>query len=299
MQVKRFSRDLVKHFLDDNVQNVAAMMAYYAVLALFPMLFFVLSVALLVIPRDTIQQGIQMASQTLPAGVKDILANRADQLIAAAGAGFAVLGAVLALWGASRGAVSMMQALNDMFHKKETRPWWKRQLIAIAVTLGVAILVVIALGLLVVGPAIGHWIADKLGMGHHAFDVLWGFVRWIGAGVLVMLVWAIIYKFLPDTDAPFRIFTPGAIAGVLLWLGISALFGLYLGHFNSYEKTYGTLGAAIIFLTWLWLSNITLMVGAEINDILADMRAHKSEAAAQLANPSEKVPAGQAPAHAH
>ena len=299
MQVKRFSRDLVKHFLDDNVQNVAAMMAYYAVLALFPMLFFVLSVALLVIPRDTIQQGIQMASQTLPPGVKDILANRADQLISAAGAGFAVLGAVLALWGASRGTVSMMQALNDMFHKKETRPWWKRQLIALAVTLGVAILVVIALGLLVVGPAIGHWLADKLGIGHHTFDVIWGFVRWIGAGVLVMLVWAIVYKFLPDTDAPFRIFTPGAIAGVLLWLGISALFGLYLGHFNSYEKTYGALGAAIIFLTWLWLSNITLMVGAEINDILADMRAHKSQAAAQLADPNEKAPAGPAPAHAH
>ena len=299
MQVKRFARDLVKHFLDDNVQNVAAMMAYYAVLALFPMLFFVLSVALLVIPRDTIQQGIQMASQTLPPGVKDILSSRADQLISAAGAGFAVLGAVLALWGASRGAVSMMQALNDMFHKKETRPWWKRQLIAIAVTLGVAILTVIALGLLVVGPAIGHWIADRLGIGHHAFDVLWGFVRWIGAGVLVMLVWAIVYKFLPDTDAPFRIFTPGAIAGVVLWLGISALFGLYLGHFNSYEATYGALGTAIIFLTWLWLSNITLMVGAEINDILADMRAHESEAAAQLADPNEKAPAGQAPAHAH
>lgn len=307
MQVKRFSRDLVKHFLDDNVQNVAAMMAYYAVLALFPMLFFVLSVALLVIPRDTIQQGIQMATQTLPPGVKDILSTRADHLIAAAGAGFAVLGAVLALWGASRGAVSMITALDDMFHKKETRPWWKRQLIAIAVTLGVAILTVVALGLLVVGPAIGHWLADKLGMGHQAFDVLWGFVRWIGAGVLVMLVWAIIYKFLPNTDAPFRIFTPGAISGVLLWLGISALFGLYLGHFNSYEATYGALGTAIIFLTWLWLSNIALLVGAEINDILADMRAHESEAAAQLANPHEKGtppnekkgPVGQAPAHVH
>jgi len=92
---------------------------------------------------------------------------------------------------------------------------------------------------------------------------------------------------LPNTDAPFRVFTPGAIAGVALWLGLSYAFSLYLGHFNSYEATYGALGSAIIFLTWLWLSNIALLFGAEINDILADLRAHKSEAAAKLANPHE------------
>ena len=287
MQVKRFFRDLWNHFNDDNVQNVGAMMAYYAVMALFPMLIFVLSIALLVIPKSAIQQGIQMMSEAVPAGVSDVLVPRLQQLVHAAGAGFAVLGAVLALWGASRGAVSLMTALNDMFHKKETRSWIHRQLVALAITVSVAILVVIALALLVIGPTVGHWIADRLDISRGAFDWVWGFARWIGAGVLVMLVWAIVYKFLPNTDAPFRIFTPGAFAGVLLWLGISALFGLYLGHFNSYEATYGALGTAIIFLTWLWLSNMSLLIGAEINDILADLRAHKSPAAAKLADPHE------------
>jgi YihY family inner membrane protein len=102
-----------------------------------------------------------------------------------------------------------------------------------------------------------------------------------------MLVWAICYKFLANTDAPFRIFTPGAFIGVLIWLGISALFGLYLTHFNSYEATYGTLGGAIIFLTWLWFSNIALMVGAEINDVLADIKSPHDAAAAQLADETE------------
>jgi membrane protein len=92
---------------------------------------------------------------------------------------------------------------------------------------------------------------------------------------------------LPNTEAPLHIFTPGAIVGVLIWLGLSALFGLYLQHFNSFEATYGTLGGAIIFLFWLWLSNIVLLVGAEINDVIADMRAPKSAAAAQLADPNE------------
>jgi membrane protein len=110
------------------------------------------------------------------------------------------------------------------------------------------------------------------------------------------LVWAVLYKFLPNTDAPFRIFTPGAIVGVILWLGVSAVFGLYLSHFNSYEATYGTLGGAIIFLTWLWLSNMALLFGAELNDVLADFRKHESAAAAQLADVNES-PAHSDEAH--
>jgi membrane protein len=88
----------------------------------------------------------------------------------------------------------------------------------------------------------------------------------------VTVVWAVLYKFLPDTNAPFRVFTPGAVIGVLLWLGISFGFGIYLGHFNNYTTTYGALGGGIIFLTWLWLSSIALLFGAEINDVLAHLR---------------------------
>jgi membrane protein len=287
MQVKRFFKELGHDFLDDNVQDVGAMMAYYAVLAVFPMIVFILSLALLVIPSDTVRQGLDMATATLPPSVRDVIATRVDALISASGAGFAILGATLALWGASRGAVSMEGALNTVFNKKETRSWIRRQIIAILVTLAVAVLAVIALGLLVVGPTLGHWAMDRFGLGPQ-FDLAWSIIRWVGAGVLVMIVWAICYKFLPNTDAPFRIFTPGAALGVLLWLGISALFGLYLSHFNSYEATYGALGGAIIFLTWLWLSNVALLIGAEINDVIADIKAPTDAGAAQLADESEK-----------
>ena len=286
MQVKRFGKQLAHEFLNDNVQDVGAMMAYYAVMALFPMLIFVLSIALLVIPDNTVREGLAMATATLPPSVRDVIATRVDALLDASGAGFAILGAALALWGASRGAVAMMTALNTIFNKKETRSWVRRQLTAIVITISVAVLAVIALGLLVIGPTLGHWAADRFGLGN-AFDVAWGIVRWLGAGLLFMLVWAICYKFLPNTDAPFRIFTPGAAIGVVLWLGISALFGLYLGHFNSYEATYGTLGGAIIFLTWLWLSNISLLVGAEVNDVIADIKAPHDAGAAQLADEAE------------
>ncbi|HEY5920768.1 MAG TPA: YihY/virulence factor BrkB family protein [Kofleriaceae bacterium] len=288
MQIKAFLRKLGKELVDDGVTDVGAMMAYYAVLALFPMLVFVLSLSMLVLDADTVREGVHFALRASPPSVREMIIARVNDLIAASGAEFAIVGAGLALWGASRGAVGLMTALNTIYDKKETRSWFKRQAIALGVTLGVAVLVVLALGLMFVGPHVGHYFADRFGLGA-AFDVAWGIGRWVGAGLLVMLVWAVMYKFLANTDAPFRVFTPGAISGVVLWLGVSALFGLYLGHFNSYEATYGTLGGAIIFLTWLWLSNIAILFGAEVNDVLADFRRQKDPASAQLSQPTDST----------
>jgi membrane protein len=285
-KVRRFFVQLGRDLVNDNITDLGAMMAYYAILSLFPMLVFVVTLALLVLPQDTVLQGLSMATQTMPPATREVVSTQVVALMKAADAGFAIGGAALALWGASRGVSSLMGALNAMFNKTETRPWWRRQVIAIAVTLGVALVVVIALALLVVGPVAGHWLADRFGLGD-VFDTGWNVGRWVGAGFLVMLVWAVIYKFLPNTNAPFRIFTPGAITGVLLWLGISYGFGVYLSHFDSYAATYGALGGAIIFLTWLWLSNIALLFGAEINDVLADVRKDTSPAAAQLAHEHE------------
>lgn len=276
--------------LDDNITDIGAMMAYYVVLALFPMIVFLLTIGLLVVDPQAIEEGLAMAYRAMPASVAELLATQVRSLMATAETGFAVGAAALALWGASRGAASLSGALNTVFDKRETRSWLTRQLTAIAVTAGLAVLMLVALGLLVVGPTVGHFLADRFGLGD-AFDVAWGIARWLGAGLLVMVVWAVLYKFLPDTDAPLRIFTPGAAVGVVLWLAISALFGLYLGHFNSYDATYGALGGAIIFLTWLWLSNIALLIGAEINDVLADVRRDRSDAARHLAR-AESAPAG-------
>ena len=212
-----------------------------------------------------------------------------------ASSGFAIGGALLALWSASRGAASLTTALNRMFQKKETRGWIRRQIIALAITVVVALLIVVALGLLFAGPAIGHWIVDRWGEGS-LFDQVWAYGRWVGAGLIVMFVWALMYKYLPDTDAPFRVFTPGAIAGVVMWLGVSWLFGLYVSYHDTYEATYGTLGGAILFLTWLWMTNLALLVGAEINDVLADLRRHHDAAAAELAK--SETPAQHGPDNA-
>jgi membrane protein len=285
-KVVRFFKCLGRDVLADQIDNVGAMMAYYAILALFPMLVFVSTIATLVLDYDTIQQGLDMVTSAMPHSARELITTRVMAFKHTAGAHFAIGSALIALWGASRGAVALSGALNAMFNKQETRPWWTRQAIAIGLTLAVAILAVLALGLLVVGPVVGHYVADRFGLGG-AFDVAWNIGRWIGAGVLVMVVWAMLYRFLPNTEAPFRLFTPGAAIGVALWLGISYVFGVYLDHFNSYEATYGALGGGIIFLIWLWLSSIALLFGAEINDVLADLRKDDSAGARKLADEHE------------
>lgn len=286
VQVSRFVRLLVHEVRSDGIADLGAMLAYYAILALFPMLVFIVTLAMLVLDPATIEQGVAMATEAMPRGASEVIAARVRSFVDSAGAGFAVGSAAFALWSASRGMSALSGALNAMYDKQETRSWWWRQVVAIGVTFAVAILVVLALALLVIGPVAGHWLTDRFGLGH-AFDVVWGGARWIGAGVLVMVVWAMLYQLLPNTRAPFRVFTPGAIVGVVLWLAISYGFGIYLDHFGRYEAIYGALGGGIIFLTWLWLSNVALLLGAEINDVLAELRKDSSAAARQLADEDE------------
>jgi len=265
--MRTFIRRLVGEILDDNVLDTGAMLAYYAVLALFPMMFVVVTITLLVLPVSYLDQGVAMATEAVPLAARDVITTQVHNLVEKANAGFAIVGSAIALWGASRGAIAMMTALNLMLGIKETRSWIRRQLIAIAITVGVAVLLVAALALLVAGPWLGHLIADRIN-GGDAFDTIWEIGRWLVAGLLVLTVWGVLYKFLPNWHRKFTLFTPGAIAGLLGWALISWGFGFYLTHVSSYETTYGALGTAVIFLTWLWLSAVALLVGAEINDVI-------------------------------
>ncbi len=286
MRNMNFFRLLGQEIVADGIDDVAAMMAYYAMLALFPMLVFVITLTLLVLPGDTLIDGVRLATAPLPRAIALELQQQATRMQATAGAGFAVGSAVFALWGASRGASSLTLALNQVFEKRETRPWWRRQLRAIGVTGGIALLILVVLAVIVTLPLGAHGLLDRVG-GGATFDAVWSVLQWVIAGVAMMTMWAMLYRFLPDTDAPFRVFTPGAAIGVLLWLGICWLFGLYLDNFNSYETTYGALGGVIIFVTWLWLSNLAFLLGAVINDVLAAMRAGTSDAARILDDPYE------------
>jgi membrane protein len=264
----------------DAIDDVGAMIAFYAILAVFPMLFFVVTLAALVLPAHTIAESAALALGGAPSTTRDLFASQIDAVISHARPGFAFGTMMFAVWGASRGASALMVALNRLFGKVETRSWLRRQAIAIALTLGVAVLLLIALGLLVAGPLLGRVIGDRLGLGS-AFAIGWAVGRWMLAGLVVMVVWALAYRFLPDTDAPLRIFTPGAVVSVGLWLAMSRLIGLYYDHLGSFTFIYGALGSAVIFLTWLWLSGMSLLLGAEINEVRAKIESEQSPTSAR------------------
>jgi membrane protein len=282
MQIRRFFRTIGRRVVDDQTTNIAAELSFWAVLALFPMLLFVVALAMLVLPHDWIERGASTALEAMPGAVRTQLASRIRAFMSQPHGWFALLGAALALWSARGGVTSLMTALDAIFRARETRSWLRRQLIALAVTVVIAVLIVIAFAVLVIGPLVGHFIVDRLGLGG-AFDTAWSIARWVVAALIMMAAWAILYRFLPDTKAPFRVFTPGAVVGVIVWIGASVGFSAYLSHFDRYEATYGALGGAIIFLTWLWLSNMALVLGAEIDVVVAEIRAPHDEGAAKLA----------------
>jgi membrane protein len=288
-----FLRKLGHAVVRDAIDDVGAMMAYYAILAAFPMLFFVVTLAALVLPAHTIAEAAGLALATAPSTARSLIETQVDAVIHQARPGFAFGTVIFAVWGASRGASGLMLALNRLFGTVETRSWLHRQAIAIALTASLAVLLVIALGLLVVGPIVGGVVANRLGLGS-AFDIGWTVGRWVVAGLLVMIVWALAYRFLPDTDAPFRIFTPGTVVSVGLWLGISRLFGHFLDHFGS-TSIYGALGGAVIVLTWLWLSGMSLLLGAEINLVLAETRHDHARPARDIIRGDAHGPAEAAP----
>jgi YihY family inner membrane protein len=197
---------------------------------------------------------------------------------ATAASGFAIVGGALAIWGASRGAAALQTALNEIHDVKETRPWWRVQAIAISTTLGVSFLILLAFSLLVFGPLVEHKITERLG---HAPTIAWLYSvsRWVGAAVLIMIVWACLYYYLPNIHRRFRWVTPGAVVGVLFWLAASRGFTLYTDNFGSYDKTYGTLGEVIVFITWLWMSSMALLIGGQIDDAIDDVRRQREASA--------------------
>ncbi len=274
MSIARVLKETWNGYNKHRIGDLAAMLTYYAIFALFPFALALVTLTLLVLPGDVLDQGFKMVAFALPGDTSKIALDQLHRLEQAAGSGFAIVGFALAVWGASRGAVALQTALNQIHEVKETRPWWKVQLIAITVTLLVSILAIVALALLLVGPAVGHFLMDRFGLGT-AFDVAYSVGRWVGAALLVMLVWACLYFFLPAVKRRFRWVTPGAIVGVLLWLAASRGFIFYTDHFGSYDKTYGTLGGVIIFLTWLWISCMTLLIGGEIDDAIDEIRKAK------------------------
>jgi membrane protein len=197
------------------------------------------------------------------------------------GGGKLTLGLILALWAGAGGMSSLMSGLNAAYNVRDGRPWWKKRLIAIALTLGISILVIAALFIVVAGGSVAEFVGAKLSLAGITV-IAWKIVQWPVALAFIILAFALIYYFGPDLkEQHWYWITPGSLIGVLLWLATSFGFRVYLHFFNSYSKTYGSLGAVIILLLWFYVTGLSFLIGGEINSEI-------EHAAAERGHPEAK-----------
>jgi membrane protein len=261
MTVNEFCVALWNGWQRDHIDDVAGSVTFFGVLALFPFLLFLLSLASLVMDPTRTEVLIQQVANVTPPQVTDLIAGQIRQFAHRPRVGLLTFGVVVAIWSASSGIASLMGALNTVYGVTESRSYLKRRGIAIGMTLFFAAFALLAALVAVAAPAVTHHLGGPL-----ATAVAW--LRIPVAGIVMTLLWAVIYHVLPDVEQRFRLITPGSVVGVILWLLASWGFSEYVIHFPKSQATYGALGGVIVLLLWMWISSLALLVGAEINAVI-------------------------------
>jgi membrane protein len=259
-------RRAIREYSDDNVTDWAAALTYYGVLSIFPMLLALVSL-LGLFGQSATQSILDNLSSIAPGPAKDILTQAITNLQRSQGAAgvLFVVGLAVALWSASGYVGAFMRASNAIWDVEEGRPAWKTIPLRLAVTaLLLVLMTASALAVVVTGP-LAKRLGDVVGLGNTAVMV-WDIAKWPVLVLVVSLMIALLYYASPNVKHPkFQWVSPGSLLAVLLWIAASALFAFYVANFGSYNKTYGALGGVIVFLTWLWITNNVILLGAEVN----------------------------------
>jgi membrane protein len=263
---------------DDDVAGLAAEMAYHSILAIFPFLLFLAGLTSLVENvfgvANLTDRIVDKAAQVMPEDATSLLRSFTSEVVHSQGTGAIVFGLLGALWAASSAIGSAMKGLNRAYDVKEDRGFVRRKLVALALTVGFASALIVAAILVGTGSIMAGGIGHALGW-KHEFVVLWNWLTLPAALALVTFAVTMLYWLAPNTDHTFRWITPGAALFVVGWVVASLAFAFYLAHFGSYNRTYRSLTAVIILLSWLYWTNLLLLVGGELNAVLA--RRHDAE----------------------
>jgi membrane protein len=264
---------------NDRLFGRAAELSYYFLLALFPLLIFMTSAIGIVLGSDmgTRQQLFSYLARIMPPSAFQLVNETVLEVSQTSSGGKLSFGLLAALWAASNGMSAITDSLNATYDVEEQRPWWKQRLVAISLTVTLSILIISALLLVIAGGHIGEGIANAYGFGP-AFSFGWKIVQWPIVLAFMMLAFALIYYFAPDLrEQKWSWLTPGAAIGVALWLLVSLGFRIYLQFFDSYSKTYGSLGAVIILMLWLYFTGAAVLIGGEINSEIENAAAEQGE----------------------
>ena len=254
--------------LRNHTLQMAAALSYYFVLSFFPALILLSAVVAYLPVPNLFEQALSMMSRFLPPDSMGLVRRVLADVITPNRGTFLSFGALGTFWAASGGFSAAIEALNIAYDAKDDRPFWKTRPLAIALALITGFLLLLALSVMIVGPRFGEWLAARIHLSN-LFALLWPYIHWtIAIGFTVLAVEAL-YFLAPNVKQRFLATLPGAVLAVACWLGLSYLLGLYFRHFANFNKTYGTLGAAIALMTWLYWTGFAMLLGAELNAELA------------------------------
>jgi membrane protein len=267
LSVREFGRKLGRRLSDNAASDRAAQLSYYFLFALFPFLVFMVTLAAYLPVHGAVDDLMTRIEPFMPTQAEQIVRAQLEALTHRQRPHLLTVGLALALWSASRGVDALRTSLNLSYDVKESRPWWRAQGNALLVTVCTSVLMLVAVAGLALGGQAGFWLAHHLHV--DAFwPLLWDLLRWPITALGVMLVFALLYYFLPDVKQEWRFVTPGSLIGTALWLFASYGFTVYADNFSSYDKTYGSIGGVIALLTWLYVTGLIFVVGGEINALV-------------------------------
>ena len=262
LPIKELARRIWKEAGEDNVTSRAAELAYYFLLALFPLLIFLLSLVSFIPSAQEII--FRWLTRLVPRDAMRVIDDWVETVFSTRSGGLLSFGIIFTLWAASTGMAALMKALNSAYEVKEGRPFWKARLVALCLTVALCLLVIGGATLITFGDQFANRLADWLGVGSQ-FQIIWPFIRYILGLFMLVIGLESIYYFAPNARQRWKWITPGAIFAVVTFVAVSYLFSLYLRFAPSYDATYGSLGAVIILMLWLYLTGLIVFIGAEIN----------------------------------
>jgi membrane protein len=251
---------------------MAAALSYYFVVSFFPALILLSAIVAYLPVPDLFNQALSMMAQLLPPDTMGLVQRVLSDVVTPSRGTFLSLGVLGTLWTSSGGFSAAIEALNIAYGVRDDRPFWKTRPLAMGLAVVIGILMFAALSVMIVGPRFGEWVANRIHLSR-LFVLVWPYIHWsVAIGFTILAVEAL-YFLAPNVKQRLRATVPGAVLAVGCWIALSYLLGLYFRHFASFNKTYGTLGAGIALMTWLYWTGFALLVGAELNCELAKISA--------------------------
>ena len=272
----------VREAMADNVFGMSAQLAYYFFFALFPALLLLIALASYFPQQTLVDQVFQSMGGFAPPAALTIITDQIRKITDAKPGGLLTFGVATAIWSSSSAMSAIINTLNEAYGIQEGRPWWKVQLTAMVLTLGVALFILISVALIIVGPTLATKVAVWMHLGA-AFEWTWKILQWPVVFALASTGIALVYYFAPDAEQDWVWLTPGSAVATTLWLIASLAFKYYVVNITDYAATYGAIGGVMVLMLWFYISGAVILLGAEMNAEIEHASPYGKEA-------GEKVP---------